>query len=318
MNILLIGLGSIGTRHLNNLLSLGYKKISIVSRREQLPGEFSKCIHFKNLEDALQHQTYDAAIICTPTTQHTSQLIQLLKHKIKLIYVEKPISNSLEHIEIIKQLADSYTNRIIVGFDLHFDPGMQKTKELLQSNAPGKIISVNAFVGQYLPQWRSYEDHRKGMSAKKETGGGVLLDLVHEFEYLYRLFGEVDSVTCYTTNTGALEIETEENADVLFKFKSGITGTLHLDYWQLQLIRYAIITGTEGTITWNLAEKFVQYASKQGTEKFSFTNSERNDRFLTAMKNFLEEKDDDRFSTLQDGIKSLEIVLAAKRSAGLI
>jgi predicted dehydrogenase len=98
---------------------------------------------------------------------------------------------------------------------------MQKTKELLQSNAIGKIISVNAFVGQYLPQWRSYEDHRKGMSAKKETGGGVLLDLVHEFEYLYRLFGEVDSVTCYTTNTGALEIETEENADVLFKFKSG-------------------------------------------------------------------------------------------------
>jgi predicted dehydrogenase len=318
MNILLIGLGSIGTRHANNLLSLGYKNISIVSRREQLTQTFSTCMHFRNLEDALQHQTYDAAIICTPTTQHAIQLIQLLKHKIKLIYVEKPISNSLEHTEIIKQLAGLYTNKLVVGFDLHFDPGMQKTKELLQSNAIGKIISVNAFVGQYLPQWRPYEDHREGMSAKKETGGGVLLDLIHDFEYLYRLFGEADSVTCFTTNTGIFEIETEESADVLLKFKSGVTGTLHLDYWQQQLIRYAIITGTEGTITWNPAEKFVQFTSKHGTEKFSFANTERNDRFLTAMKNFLEAKDDDRFSTLQDGIKSLEMVLAAKRSVGLI
>jgi predicted dehydrogenase len=318
MNILLIGLGSIGTRHADNLLSLGYKNIFIVSQREQLPQAFSTCLHFRNPEDALQHQTYDAAIICTATTEHASQLIQLLKHKINLIYVEKPISNSLEHIETIKQLANSYKNKIIVGFDLHFDPGMKKTKALLQSNAIGKIISVNAFVGQYLPQWRPYEDHRKGMSARKETGGGVLLDLIHEFEYLYRLFGEVDSVTCFTTNTGNLEIETEESADVLVKFKSGVTGTVHLDYWQQQLIRYAIITGTEGTITWNPAEKFVQYTNKKGTEKFSFTNAERNDRFLNAMKNFLEDKDDDRFSTLQDGIKSLEMVLTAKRSAGLL
>lgn len=318
MNILLIGLGSIGTRHSNNLISLGYKNISIVSRREQLPQAFSSCMHFKTLKDALQYQTYDAAIICTATTQHANQLMHLLKHRIKLIYVEKPISNSLEHIETIKQLADSYANKIVVGFDLHFDPGMQKTKELLQSNAIGKIISVNAFVGQYLPQWRPYEDHRKSVSAKKETGGGVLLDLIHEFEYLYRLFGEANSVTCHATNTGILEIETEESADVLLKFKSGVTGTVHLDYWQQQLIRYAIITGTEGTITWNIAEKFVQYINKDcSAEKFSFANAERNDRFLTVIKNFLEEKDDVRFSTLEDGIKSLEIVLAAKRSAGI-
>jgi predicted dehydrogenase len=155
------------------------------------------------------------------------------------------------------------------------------------------------------------------MSAKKETGGGVLLDLVHEFEYLYRLFGEVDDVQCYAINTGALEIETEESADVLLRFKSGITGTVHLDYWQQQIIRYAIITGTEGTIVWNLAEKFVQYTNKKLTEKFSFADAERNSRFLTSMKNFLEKKNDPRFSTLQDGIKSLEIVLAAKKSAAL-
>lgn len=318
MNILLIGLGSIGTRHLNNIISLGYKSISVVSRKEQLSEAFAHLQHFKTLEEALAYNNYDAAIICTPTTQHANDLVNLLQHNTKLIYIEKPVSDSLHKLELINQLASRYPNKIIVGYDLHFDPGMEKTKELLQANSIGKIISVNAFVGQYLPQWRPYEDHRKGMSAKKETGGGVLLDLVHEFDYLYRLFGEVDSVVCHTSNTGVLEIETEESADVLLKFKSGITGTVHLDYWQQQLIRYAIITGTEGTITWNLSEKNVQLVTKKGTEKFSFENAVRNDRFLTAMKNFLEEKEDARFSTLHDGIKSLEIVLAAKRSAGLV
>lgn len=318
MNILLIGLGSIGTRHLNNIISLGYKNISVVSRKEQLPEAFTQLQHFKTLEEALAYSNYDTAIICTPTTQHANDMVSLLQHKTKLIYIEKPVSDSLHKLELINQLASSYKNKIIVGYDLHFDPGMEKAKELLQSNSIGKIVSVNAFVGQYLPQWRPYEDHRKGMSAKKETGGGVLLDLVHEFDYLYRLFGEVDSVVCHTSNTGVLEIETEESADVLLQFKSGITGTVHLDYWQQQLIRYAIITGTEGTITWNLAEKKVQLVTKNGAEEFSFSNAERNDRFITAMKNFLEEKEDSRFSTLHDGIKSLEIALAAKRSAGLI
>lgn len=318
MNILLVGLGSIGTRHLNNIIALGYKSITVVSRKEKLPDAFAHLQHFKKLEEALAYDNYDSAIICTPTTQHASYLVNLLQQQTKLIYIEKPVSHSLDKLDLIKQLASSYQNKIVIGYDLHFDPGMQKTKELLQSNAIGKIISVHAFVGQYLPQWRPYEDHRNGMSAKKETGGGVLLDLIHEFDYLYRFFGDVDSVNCYTCNTGALEIETEESADVLLKFKNGITGTVHLDYWQQQLIRYAIITGTEGTITWNLAEKFVQLVTKHGSEKFPFENAERNDRFLSAMKNFLEEKDDDRFSTLDDGIKSLEMVLAAKKSAGLI
>lgn len=318
MNILLIGLGSIGTRHLNNIIALGYKNISVISRKEKLPEAFAHLRHFKTVEDALTNNQFDAAIICTPTTQHANDLVSLLQHQTKLIYIEKPVSDSLHKLELINQLASLYHNRIVVGYDLHFDPGMQKTKELLHSNSIGKVISVNAFVGQYLPQWRPYEDHRKGMSAKKETGGGVLLDLVHEFDYLYRLFGEVDSVVCHTSNTGVLEIETEESADVLLKFKSGITGTVHLDYWQQQLIRYAIITGTEGTITWNLAEKNVKLVTKDRAEKFSFANAERNDRFVTAMKNFLEEKEDARFSSLDDGIKTLEIVLAAKRSAGLV
>lgn len=316
MKILLIGLGSIGTRHLQNILALGYTKVDVVSSKTALPAEFTQCQLYKTIDEAFNNNNYHAAIICTPSAMHAQQLIQLLQHHIPMIYVEKPVSNSMSDINTIRQLAVTYPNRIIVGYDLHFDPGMQKVKELLTANAIGTIVSVNVFAGQHLSQWRPYEDHRKGMSARQETGGGVLLDLIHEFDYLYRLFGDVTTVSCNIINTGSLEIETEESADVSLKFSNGVSATVHLDYLQQQLIRYAIITGTNGTITLNLAERFVHLINKAGKDDtFNYNSFERNERFVTAMQSFLSEKDDERFSTFEDGIKSLAIVLAAKEAA---
>jgi len=315
MNILLAGLGSIGTRHLQNIIGLGYTNIAVVSSKKVLPAAFAGCKLYHEIDEALNAAAFDAAFICTPTALHTGQLIKILRHKIRLIYLEKPVSDSLHQIKEARNLASLYKSKIITGFDLHFDPGMIKLKEMLQQKIIGRIISVNAFVGQYLPLWRPYEDHRKGMSAKKETGGGVMLDLIHEFDYLYRLFGNVETVACNIINSGELEIETEECAGVLLRFENGISGLVHLDYWQQQLKRFAIITGTEGTITWNLAEKSVELITKKETTVFSYNNFDRNNRFVHAVKSFLEEKDGALFSSFEDGVKSLEIVLAAKLAA---
>lgn len=300
---------------MRNITRLGYNNVAVVSRKQMLPEEFIGCAHFSDLDKAFNNQKYDVAFICTPTATHVEQLIFLMQKRVKSIYVEKPLGNSLEHVAVIRQLAESYENKIVLGYDLHFDPGMQRVKSLLNTGMIGKVIAVNAFVGQHLSQWRPYEDHRKGMSAKNETGGGVLLDLIHELEYLYRLFGDVSTVACNLTNTGVLEIETEESADVLLKFTNGISGTVHLDYWQKKLIRNAIITGTEGTIYWNLAERFVQVINKANEEDvFSYKDFERNERFVAIIKSFLEGRNE-HVSSLDDGIKSLRIVLAAKKAA---
>lgn len=315
MNILLTGLGSIGTRHLQNILALGYTDIAVVSSKKKLPELFDGCKLFKAIDEALNDSVYDAAFICTPTSLHTDQLIKILQHKIRLIYLEKPVSDSLKEIDEVRRLASLYQNKIITGYDLHFDPGMIKVKELLQKKLIGTTISVNAFVGQHLSQWRPYEDHRKGMSAKKETGGGVILDLIHEFDYLYRLFGNVETIACNMISSGELEIETEEAADVLLRFENGISGSIHLDYWQQHLKRFAIITGTAGTITWNLAEKFLELVTKTGKTIVEYKEFQRNERFVLAVQSFLEEKNNSLFSSFEDGVKSLEIVLAAKQSA---
>lgn len=316
MKILLVGLGSIGTRHLRNILSLGYTDITVVSRSGILSSEFSSLSVFSSLSQALSSSSFDAAIICTPTACHCADAKKVLTAKIPLIYLEKPVSNALEGVNELLFLAQQYSNTIVVGYDLHFDKGLQKVKHLLAENAIGNIVSVNAQVGQYLPDWRPQQDYRKGMSAKKETGGGVMLDLIHEFDYLLWLIGTPSLVACQYVNTGTLDIETEDVCEVLFRFTNGIIGTIHLDYLQQKLVRNCLISGSEGSINWNLADRNVKWIKPNKEEAFfSYENEERNDRFIEIMKTFLQNKKDNRLTSLTEGIESLKWVLAAKYSA---
>jgi predicted dehydrogenase len=314
LKILLIGLGSIGTRHLRNILSLGYKDVSVVSRAGILPAEFKQLIVFPTIDDALVDSTYNTAFICTPTSKHLEALKPLLKAGIQNIYLEKPVSHSLKEVEEVLEVASQ--KNVIVGYDLHFDKGYEKVKQLLHEEIIGNVVSVNAQVGQYLPDWRPHEDYRTGMSAKKETGGGVMLDLVHEFDYLYSFFGKPQMIAALYKNSGSLEIETEDVAEVLIQFESGCLGTIHLDYLQQKLIRKCLITGSKGTITWDLAERTVHWIDSDKTEKdFVYQAYERNDRFVAIIKAFLEGKKDDRLTSFSDGLESLKMVAAAKHSA---
>lgn len=324
MKILLIGLGSIGKRHLSNLLALGYHDIAVVSRNNPLPDPFAQLQRFASTAEALAAQVFDAAFVCSPTAKHTADLLALLRKQIRLIYCEKPVADRLDDIAQIRQLASLYEHRIVVGFDLHFDPGLSKVRELLASRTIGNIVSINAQVGQYLPDWRPHEDYKQGTSARIETGGGVMLDLVHEFDYLQWLMGPdagpVTSVACHYANTGALQIQTEEVADVLLKFKGGQSGTIHLDYFQRTLVRHCLITGTAGSIIWDLAASCVTWngADKQG-HRFDYADFVRNDRFVAIVDAFMRSSSapqmDERLTGLEQGIASLQLVLAAKRSS---
>ncbi len=309
-------MGSIGKRHLRNIISIGYNEIDIVSRSGILPEEFAELAVYKTVEEALKQNSYNAAVLCIPTAQHVPTLRQLVLAKIPFIYLEKPVSHNYENIEEIIGLLELNKNRIIVGFDMHYDLGLLKVRELLDNGTIGKLISANAQVGQYLPDWRPHEDYRNGMSAKKETGGGVMLDLVHEFDYLHWLVGDATTIASFNKNSGALQIETEDIAEVMLQFSNGVLGTIHLDYLQQKLVRNCLFTGGEGSITWNLAECKVSWINKKKEEQtFTYKDYERNDRFNAIMKAFLNNEDDNRLTSFHNGLASLKMVLAAKYSS---
>lgn len=314
--ILVVGLGSIGKRHLRNLAGLGYTNIIIVSSSENIPLEFKDFSVYKDSQTALTANKITHAFICTPTANHISDLTLLLKHHVSYIYLEKPVSHNLFNIDNITGLLKN-SKRIVVGYDLHFDPGLMKVKELIDEGKMGKIFSINAVVGQYLPHWRPEQDYKKSMSAKIEKGGGVMLDLVHEFDYLRWLVGQPKTVAGLFQNNPNLEIETEDIADVLIQFENNSTGTIHLDYHQRELVRNCMITCENGTLFWDLTKSEVKKIDHhQQIEYFSYAGFERNQRYINSVQAFMDDKNFDyRLTTFQEALISLNMVIAAKASS---
>jgi len=315
MKILIIGLGSIGKRHCTNLISLGVKNISIVTSKKELPDQFRHLKFFTSIKEAGEIEKYTHALICTPTAHHLTDLKQLINLQIPHIYLEKPISNTLSEVGIGLDYI-SKGNRIVVGYDLHFDPGLNQVKSLLENNSIGRVYSANAFVGQFLPDWRPFEDYRLGMSASISKGGGVMLDLIHEFDYLCWLFGKPEKVCGMYQMNPELEIETEDLADVLVRFQKGINVSIHLDYHQRNLVRNCLITGEKGSILWDLANRKVSLTLENKDVKiFDFNSFERNDRYLQILDAFLNNPEDSRLCTYSLALQSLELVVAAKESS---
>ena len=305
------GSGSIGKRHLANLTSLGIKRIGLISRsvQEEIP----------NLQEIrtpadVDWKTVSELIIATPTSLHLSNLKTALQGGVKKIYLEKPISHNNDRIEEMSSLIKLCGAKVFVGFDLRYDPGLVKVKELVQKQALGMICSVHAHVGQYLPDWRPDQDYRQSMSASSPMGGGVMLDLTHEIDYLLYLFGDITTVANSNGHRSDLEIETEDTSDSLLQFKCGFSGTVHLDYLQKFPTRYLHIIGSDGALRLDLlARKLVwnsSWSSEQNT--FDYSKFERNDRFRSILSDFISTNPSDRLCSWAEGKKTLNVVVESK------
>lgn len=299
--ILIAGFGSIGRRHLQNLKTLGQRKFVLYrTGKSTLPeNEIADIPQEFDLTKALSYKPI-ATIIANPTALHMPVALAAAKAGSHL-FIEKPVSHNLDGIEELRRLVRKKGLFVQTGFQFRFHPGLLKIKRRLQKNEIGKIVSVQAYWGEYLPNWHPWEDYRVSYSAKMNLGGGVLLTLCHPFDYLRFLFGEVDSVSAISGQSGGLGIDVDDTADVLLQFRSGVIGNVHLDYWQRPVEHSLRIIGRNGIISFD----------------YSKSRIDRNTMFLSEMRHFLFsiKKQIQPLCTLDDGIKALEIVLAAKESS---
>lgn len=317
MKILISGIGSIGRRHLTNLLQLGQKDIILHRTSGKTLPDHPELPVFTTIEQTLQHQP-ELAIISQPTCLHTELATVLAKASISYLFIEKPLSHNWAGINELLALIENKRLPTFIGFDLRFDPGFIKVQQWLQDQAIGPVVSIHAEVGQYLPDWRPHEDYRQGMSASQKMGGGVMLDLVHEFDYLTSLAGPVQEVAAMYGKISPLEIQTEDTANILFHFDGGAMGTLRMDYLQKRLSRNCKIIGAKGMIVWDYAGRTATVSTLDNsiTDHFDYTHFERNDRFVQEMNYLLhcvENKKEGPVNAVQ-GAYLLKLVLAAKHS----
>lgn len=317
--ILIAGFGSMGRRHLRNLRALGQKKFvlyrtdkSILPHDETLdiPAEY-------DLTKAFAHKPV-ATIITNPTALHMPVAFAAAKTG-SHIFIEKPISHNLDGIKELRRLVKKKDLIVQVGFQFRFHPGLRRIKRLVEENAIGQIVSVQAHWGEYLPGWHPWEDYHQSYSAKKELGGGVLLTLCHPFDYLRWLIGEVAGVSAAQSKNGGLGIDVEDSADVLLYFISGIIGNVHINYVQRPTEHFLRIIGQNGIIHWNNSDGLVKRHSQDHKKWKTFPVPEKFDRntmFVDEMHHFLSCISENKkpLCTLSDGIEALRIVLTAKNS----
>ena len=178
MKFLIVGFGSIGRRHFENLLSLGERDILFLrTYKSTLEDEDLSDFQVEtDLESALAHKP-DAVIIANPSAFHLDAAIPAARQGCHIL-LEKPISHSIDRVYDFSQIVQETGSRVLMGFQFRYHPNLKKIKELLDDEKIGRILSFRSHWGEYLPNWHPWEDFRLSYAARKDLGGGVLLTLV--------------------------------------------------------------------------------------------------------------------------------------------
>lgn len=320
MKYLIAGFGSIGRRHMRNLLALGEHDIVLYrSKRSTLPeDEIAGYPVETDLQAALAHQP-GAVIISNPSALHLDVAIPAAEAGCAIL-LEKPISHSLERIAELQAAVRRGGAKVLVGFQFRFHPTLKRAAELLTAGAIGLPMAARVHWGEYLPNWHPWEDYRQGYAARADLGGGVILTLSHPYDYLRMLLGNADSLWALTPQRGGLDLPVEDTVEIGLAFRSGAVGSIHLDYVQQPPSHTLEIIGTNGMLRWDNADgtlSIYQPAAQSWQVETPPPGFERNDLFLDEMRNFIAmaRGEAQPACTLDDGIRALEIALCARESA---
>jgi predicted dehydrogenase len=286
MKILFTGLGSIGKRHARLLREHPQEFDLLAYRSGSTTKEaFDEIEEYCDLNEALASKP-DVAFITNPTHRHVDTAIQCAQRDCHL-FIEKPLSHTLEGVN---KLIDEVNERDLItlmGCQLRFDPVLRKTRELLQSEQFGEVLSFRVTAGSYLPDWRPDQDYRQSYSADPKKGGGVVLDLIHEIDYIYWLFDYPIRVLSEIKYTDTLEIESEAIAEAIVTMEDDILGSIHLDYCRREPQRQFDIVCERGSITADLESKELITESSSSTTREPF-EYDRDERFQSQLEYFLE------------------------------
>lgn len=332
MKILLAGLGSIGRRHFRNLVALGETDLVLYrTNLATLPDdELAGYPVETDLAQALKRHKPQAVIVSNPTALHMDIAIPAAQAG-SAILLEKPIAENLEKVDALRKASAASGSKILVGFQFRYHPTINKARELIASGSIGKVLSAHAHWGEYLPNWHPWEDYRQSYAARADLGGGVIVTLTHPLDYLRYLLGEVEAIWSFNGHISPLELAgVEDVAEIGLKFTSGAIGGVHVNYFQRPPVHRLEIIGTAGTLSWDNTDGLLIH--HQMPDEFGLISSqpspalvkqyalpdgfERNQLFLAQTQHFLQvaRGDAEPICTLEDGIRALEMALAAKQS----
>lgn len=321
--IVVIGLGSIGRRHYC-LLKNTYPSADIraYSARDLCSPKFAELsgIHLKQ---EIENFNPEVSVVASPSPYHV-ELATFLLNTGSHVLVEKPFSNVSDNILECIQLAKHKNLQIQIGYNLRYLNSLEMVRENIRQKKIGEIWGVRARVGQYLPDWRRNIDYRKSVSARADLGGGVLLELSHEIDYLIWLFGRPNTVNCRCGKFSSLEIDVEDNAKIILGYNDtgpirGRSIGLEMDLYSLNTARTMEVIGSRGSIEWDAIKAQTTVATREPKEMeiHHHSNKDLELSYLRQWEAFsltiLERKFS--YAGAEDALSVMEVIEACKKSS---
>jgi predicted dehydrogenase len=289
MRGLVVGLGSIGRRHARNWAALGLGPLA-VCRQARMPQPEPLGVaarEFFDLDEALNAQP-EVVLVTNPTRLHLEVACRAVRAGAHVL-IEKPLADSLEGVAELLDLATRERRQLMVGYNLRFHPGLLRLRELVHQQAIGRVVSVRAEVGEYLPDWHPWEDYRQAYSGRRELGGGAILTFSHELDAVCWLLGAPTRVMALAAHASSLEIDTEDVAEIVVQFTSGALANIHVDYVRREPRRCIEVIGEEGVLRWEYeANRLLRYvpAVRQWRAELGDADWTRNDMYEAELRHF--------------------------------
>lgn len=316
---IVVGLGNIALRHRKNLKLL-FPGIFIIAvpasgKLSNQNVDFADQISL-TIEDAIKKKI-NIGIVASPAPFHLKH-VKLLSFAGIPCLVEKPITSNSKDAQELKRMHIEIGTPIAVGYCLRFMPSSIKMKELLDRAIIGNIYNAFVSVGQYLPSWRPSKEFKDSVSAKKKLGGGALLELSHEIDYIQWLLGPMKVDYAQLRSSSELNLEVEELVDVVLSSRSGIVCNIHLDFLQKKANRTCSLIGEKGRLDWDLLNNTIVLQTSEGSEVlFSDEKWDLNQMYLSLLTDFLDLTLGSKNSSvdLDQAIKTIELIEDIKSCA---
>jgi len=311
----IIGFGSIGQRHYNNIRARYPKfQVNILTKRSDIKPDENTAVFASEKE--FFTQTNDIFFITNETDKHAQTIIKCLAQNPDGIFIEKPIAHNMSNIPRIIKLVKRYKPVFMVGYCLQFHKPLLEIKKMIKNKIIGDIIYIRSSVGQDLRTWRK-RDYRANYSYDSFKGGGVILDLIHDINYPAWLLGEkIFLISGLVSKMSLFDIKSEDIAEGIFKSKSGRLVSVHLDYLQNPGRRYCEISGAKGTIVWDSLEEKIKIMFGNKKIKLKSIKQPGNNLYINELSFFFKKVSENKgFNNLNESISDLKNALLLKKCA---
>lgn len=317
--VVVFGAGSIGRRHIENLLTLNCE-VAVWRQRVELGKELQDLYDVTVFEDALKAiETADAVVVATATDQHMDVAIAGAKAG-KALYIEKPLSSSSQQVRELVNKIEEHRLVVEMGCQYRSHPSLQYIRKQAEKFIDGPILSMRAAVGQRLDQWRPGTDPLLSYSADSGRGGGALFDLIHEIDLALWIAGPISDVFADLRTVGDLKMRAEDMASLTLSAQNNAVIQLQMDMVSPTYRRNLELVCRDAIYRWDDTSGIVVRSDIAGTNVVHQTphDFERNTLFLNHMDHFLSRLDDPTVAArcpVGDGVTALNIALAARNSA---